>query len=122
MQIIVTLLSNIQVDAEGKFLFDEEGGLLLHDEEDVGVLMKTHVVPLTQVIEGVVNTGISSLAEVYWNKVRSPAPALVSPNDIAWLTVGDENEMDEEENDENDDGAEPFYEESEEALDFRSQN
>lgn len=115
MQIVVTRLENIQQDEDGKFLTDEDGGLLLHDEEDVGVLAKTHVVPVTQAIDGAIHTGVSSLCEVYWNKHRTPAPALVAPTEIAWLTVGeDEGEEveDEGEGEEYDDQGFDHFDES----------
>ncbi|MCE5317776.1 MAG: hypothetical protein LLG04_10545, partial [Parachlamydia sp.] len=59
---------------------------VLKNEEDVGILVKIHVTQVQQMENGVLYSGISKLAEVYWNLRRSPAPALVSPNDIAWVS------------------------------------
>ena len=86
MRSIVTMNTNVETNEEGQFIYDENGNIVLKNEEDVGILVKIHVTQVQQMENGVLYSGISTLAEVYWNLRRSPAPALVSPNDIAWVS------------------------------------
>lgn len=87
MRTIVTPISNVQTDEDGNFLTDEQGSLMLKNEEDIGILTKTHITQVNQVENNMIVSGISSLSEVYWNLRRTPSPALVSPNDLAWVTL-----------------------------------
>ena len=98
MYIVVALKSNVEHDEEGQMLYDEEGSPALKDEEDVGILVKTH--PLQAVHEGQI--GVIFRAEVFWNIRRNPSPALVDPNELVWLSV-DENPNDDEVDEENQD-------------------
>lgn len=95
MNAVVTPIENVQLDSEGNFVTDDEGNLLLHNEDDLGFLTKVHITQVNQVENGMIVSGISTLAEVYWNLRRNPSPALVSPNDIAWVTL-DANEDDDD--------------------------
>lgn len=109
--IVVTLKSNVQVDDLGEMLQDEDGIPLLHDESDVGILTKTHVIQVNQLSEDktMLITGVVPQSEVFWNLRRNPAPALHAPGDLVWLTIpGDENDEDE-----NEDESEEEFEESE---------
>ena len=96
MKAIVTHVSNVQTDSEGNFQFDEEGNLLLIDENDMGIMADLHVSQVQKLENGMLLSGTSTLAEVYWQIHRSPAPALVAPNDLAWVSLpaidGDEDE------------------------------
>lgn len=103
--IVVTLKSNVQKDEEGNFLEDEDGELLLIDENDVGIIAKSHVMPFTQQVGNEIQTGLLTRAEVYWNLVRCPAPAMIAPEDLVWISIeGADNEDDpDEEMDEDED-------------------
>jgi|GEM_PF-5623527 len=100
--ILVTLKSNVKTDYEGKFVIDENEELVLIEPDSIGILLKTHVLPINQIdSEGKLQSGIVARAEVYWNGKRSPAPSLEVPEDIVWLsgtTLGGEESEEEDEN------------------------
>lgn len=106
MNVIVTHIDNIEKDEEGNFLLDEDGVPKMINEEDVGILLKTHVVQVTNMVDGMLQVGHSPLCEVLWNEKRSPAPDLVAPTDLAWLTVGNDEEDDSDEEEVDDDSYE----------------
>ena len=87
MQAIVTHITNVQTDSEGNFQFDENGNLLLIDENDIGIMAQLHVSQVQKLENGLLLSGTSTLAEVYWQIHRSPAPALVAPADLAWVSL-----------------------------------
>lgn len=102
--IVVTLKSNIELDEEGNFQFDEEDNIVLKDENDVGMMVKTHVFPLSQLSnEGNLMTGYISRAEIYWDQRRNPSPDLVDPNDLVWISFAEQNEEDDDDQDETED-------------------
>lgn len=105
---VVTLKSNIVLDDEGDFQLDEDENFVLKDNDDVGILIKTHVIPMSQLTkDGAVMSGYVSRAEVYWDKRHNPAPDMVDPSDLVWLYVA-------EEADEEDDEGEEIEDEQEE--------
>lgn len=102
--VVCTLKSNMELDENGEFQFDDEGELLLKDNDDVGVIAKTHVIPLSQVDkDGNIMAGFISRVEVYWDKRRNPSPDMLDPSDLVWLSiVGDDDDAPEtDEPDEN---------------------
>jgi hypothetical protein len=92
MQVIVTLLENVVLDEDERFVYKEDGALELKSDENVGILLKTHVVPIQKLEDGVLITGLSPMAEVLWNEIRTPAPALVSPNELVWVSISEESD------------------------------
>lgn len=118
MNTVVTRIDNIQRDEDGNFLFDDDGVPKLNNEEDVGILIKTHVVQVNQVIDGVIQSGLSPLSEVLWNERRNPAPDLVAPADLVWLTI-DSNQDDEGLENDDTQVTDDIYEE--EQLSFQDQ-
>lgn len=100
--IVVTKSANVQRDEAGEILYDDDGDVLLHDEDDVGILVKTHVIQVNQLVDNLIQTGVIPKAEIYWNLHRQPAPALVDPMDLVWLSV-DDGAVDDEEEVEGDD-------------------
>lgn len=92
--VVVTHKSNVELDENGDFVFDNDGNIVLIDENAIGLLLKTHGVPVT--VEG--NIGLISRSEVLWEHKRSPAPCLELPEDLVWLSYGEEedDEPDEE--------------------------
>lgn len=101
--IVVTLKTNIQVDEQGNFQFDEDENIVLIDEDDVGMLVKTHVFPISQLQnDGALMSGYISRAEVYWDKRRCPSPELVDPNDLVWISFAEQG--DDTDGDDDDDG------------------
>lgn len=93
--IVVTKKSNVEVDEDGKFIINDLGELQLIDFDDVGVLIKTHIIPMNQLDEnGHIQQGFLPRCEVYWDKVRSPAPSLEVPEDLVWLALGTEEDED----------------------------
>lgn len=116
--VVVTLKSNIATDEEGKFLFDEDENIILTDEDDVGMLVKTHVFPLSQVDPGGnLMTGYVSRSEIYWDKRRNPSPDLVDPNDLVWISFAEANEEEGQEDTDDYDDLNPVREVEEEVLD-----
>lgn len=115
--IVVTLKTNLDLNDEGEIQYDAEGEILLINDNDVGIIAKTHVIPLSQVDEkGNILAGFISRCEVYWDERRSPAPDMVEPTDLVWLSiVGDEDEPDSDELDSEDEAEEIQDAEFEEA-------
>lgn len=60
---------------------------ILLDDEDLGSVIKTHVITMTQTAEGVVMQGLVCRLEVLWNKRRNPAPDLLDPSDLVWISM-----------------------------------
>jgi hypothetical protein len=87
-RVIVTLTSNIERDEEGKPVLDDDGDAVLIDENIMGMLTKTHVIPFSTVNQekNTVETGITQLSEVFWEHEHTPSPALVSPTDLYWIS------------------------------------
>jgi len=94
MQVVVTMIDNVVLDEEGRFVYTDDGGIELKNPENVGILLKTHVVSVQQTEDGILKSGLSPLAEVIWNEIRTPAPCLVSPNDLVWVSITDDAEDD----------------------------
>ena len=92
MKTIVTHIENVNFDDDGKAIYNENGEIQLKNADDIGILIKTHVVPHQQIENGTIITGLSTLSEVIWEEKRTPAPALVSPNDLFWLSIENEYE------------------------------
>lgn len=132
-KIIVTKITNVmqledakELDSEGvpllvpaNFALDEDDIPKLVDEDDVGALLKTHSIQVSQINSQtkVLETGVVFRAEVVWNKHRNPCPDMVDPNDLVFLSIDDgtedeyEEESDEQESDsdEVDDGGDEAY-------------
>lgn len=111
--IIVTLASNVQTDEDGNFLVEDDGVPVLKDEEDVGILVRTHTIQVNQIDNNsnppVLVTGVVFKSEVLWNLRRCPSPAMEDPINLVWLTldaVGEENDEEEEEEIDDNDGEE----------------
>lgn len=99
MNIVVTLKSNVSVsEIDGNFELDEDGDLVLLNDEDVGILTKTHLIQVSQIdqVTNTLQTGVVPQSEVYWNMRRSPAPALHAPTDLVWLSIPGDDEPDDE--------------------------
>lgn len=88
--IVVTLKDNVTQD--------ENGELALINPEIVGHLVKTH--PLSaQMINPETNQiqfGVTFKSEVYWEHARTPSPAFEDPNDLAWVSFSDEENVEDE--------------------------
>lgn len=115
----VTLKSNVEFDEEGGIIYNDAGDIQLKDENDVGVITKTHVVPMSQVdAAGNILAGFISRCEIYWDLRRSPAPDMVDPSDLVWLSMFEDNTDDDDDDDgpEGDDGEDVLEPEFEEAV------
>lgn len=90
--IMVTLKENIQRDEKGYFAKDENDAPILIDENDIGILVKTHSLQVTQIDQesGLLQTGVVFQCEVYWEQRRTPAPDMVAPTDLVWLMINDQ--------------------------------
>ena len=109
--VVVTLKTNVVTDEAGNFVFDEEDNIRLHDENDVGMLVKTHVFPMSQLTpEGQLMSGYISRAEIYWDNRRNPSPDLVDPADLVWISFA-EQETEEDDDQEDSDQDEEGYDE-----------
>lgn len=115
-EIIVTLVSNIELDEEGQFKFDENDEVILKNEDDVGALIKTHPFQVSQIDPetSLLVTGVVFQCEVLWDLHRTPAPALVLPADLYWLSLTDQENQDEVRDDETTDDEGEYEEEEEE--------
>lgn len=96
MEVTVTYKNNVQHNAEGEMLFHNDGSVALIDETVIGVMLKTHLVQVTQLNEdkSLIQTGIVPKCEVLWEHKRCPSPALENPDDLVWLSFGSEEEDD----------------------------
>ena len=103
-KIIVTRAENVVTDSEGQWVVDETGNVVLKDPEATGTLVKTHALqaqvfnPETQALV----CGCTFRAEVYWDHIRNPAPAMVDPAELAWIqfAAGEEDEVYEDDEEE----------------------
>jgi len=89
---VVTPISNWQQDENGKYEFDEEGIPLLIDEDHLGMVLNTHVLPISSIdpeTKGL-KTELLHRLEVAWNNDRCPALALENPNDLVFMSLPDE--------------------------------
>lgn len=103
--IVVSLKSNVEQDEDQNLIFDEDGAPTLIDEDDIGVLVKTHSIQVSQINPntGLLETGIIFRAEVFWNLRRNPAPDMVDPGDLVWTSITThDDEVDEEDADDTD--------------------
>lgn len=119
MGIKVTLLSNVEFDLDNNPRIDEKGNFVLIDDEDIGLLKKTHTILTISLTEKPAafaastqefDSGYTTRCEVYWDKRRNPSPAMIKPSELFWLEVMDdqleEYEEDEDDQDEHDDSDE----------------
>jgi hypothetical protein len=123
--VVVTLISNVILkednlilDEQGQavlcrenFAVDEEGAPYLVDEDDVGMLLKTHAVQVSQLNQQTNVLEVAALfrAEVVWNKRRSPCPAFEDPSSLVFISI-DEDEGFGEDGDEDEDDEDQFQE------------
>ena len=117
-KLIVTRKSNIETDEDGNIVFDDDGIPSILDEEAVGMLLKSHVIQVTQVNQehNRLETGVIFRSEVAWENQRCPAVSLEDPSELVWLSLDAEAAADHEEaedetgddyEDEDDSGIEP---------------
>jgi len=101
--IIVAHIDNVEKDEQGNFVLEEDGVPQLINEDDVGILVKTHTIQVSQLDSSqnppVLVTGVVFKSEVLWNLHRCPAPAMEDPAALVWLTIDDEGEEDEADED-----------------------
>ncbi len=102
--IIVSHVDNVEKDEEGNFLLDDDGVPALKDDNDVGMLIRTHTIQVSQLdntqLPPVLVTGVVFKSEVLWNMHRCPAPAMVDPQSLVWLTIDDDRDEDDAEEEE----------------------
>lgn len=76
----------------------EDGEINLIDESDIGYIKKIHSSVVTIADDqGNPTLGFIMRAEVYWENRRSPSPFLEDPNELTWLSLGNESDEEEEE-------------------------
>jgi hypothetical protein len=106
--VVVTLKSNVELDEEGKVIINDQGEMDLINEDDVGILTKTHCIQVSQIDPNTnaIVTGVIFRSEIYWDERRNPSPAMVDPEDLVWISFSDRTEEQvEEDQEENDDYA-----------------
>jgi hypothetical protein len=98
---------NIYVTHKSNVLVNEDGSYSLQDTDDIGLVGKTHVVPMVMPHpeSGEPIQGLLARTEVFWENKRYPAPHLEDSNDLFWTSTDEESE----------DGEEDDSEDSEEA-------
>jgi len=124
MSIKVTLLSNVQLDLDGNPANDKNGNFILIDDEDIGLLKKTHTILTISLTEKPAafaastqefDSGYTTRCEVYWDKRRNPSPAMIKPSELFWLEVMDDQL---EEYDEDEDEDEQEHDDSENVVEI----
>lgn len=106
-------MTKVIVTRPDNVVSNTEEGWVLKNEKLVGHLVKTHIIPLSQVdpANGTLQTGFVTRCEVYWENARSPVCTMEDPADLAWLAFDDE-EI-ENADDSDDEASDESYEEGE---------
>jgi len=116
--IIVTRKENVEHDSEDQMILTEEGIPKLIDPDDIGILTKSHPIMTLNLTQGEdgstsLESGYTTRAEVYWDKVRNPSPSLHKPTDLVWMEFMQAEDFEDVEDDVDDSESEDDYEEVE---------
>jgi len=85
---------NIYVTHKSNVLVNDDGGYRLQDETDIGLIGKTHVLPMVMPHpeSGEPIQGLLSRTEVFWENKRYPAPHLEDANDLFWVSTDEDDD------------------------------
>lgn len=99
---IVSHISNWEQDSEGNYLFDEDGTPILIDDSALGMVLKSHVLPISSIDPATnqLKTELLHRLEVVWEQSRSPATTLTDPSDLVFISLPEDSE--EEDDDDSD--------------------
>jgi hypothetical protein len=93
MRVIVTRPNNV--------VEEKDGEIKLINEDDIGYLMKTHIVSTVNPVTN--ETGFSVLLQVHWELHRTPAVSFHAPNELYWVNFLSDSDEENEETDDVDD-------------------
>lgn len=106
--IIVTPATNVERNEDNEILFDEDDMPVLIDEEQLGMIINTHCINISQfnAEKQQLETGVIFRHEVVWEHKRIPATEFVAPDDLAWVSIEEEESDEDKKGKDDDDDAE----------------